>query len=78
MLLWNRRYHGKHAGERGAVDRRIRYTPPQACGLLNGTFRAELLERGTIQERVVLWVELRSINGLAGQQPSRMDSLVVP
>jgi para-aminobenzoate synthetase/4-amino-4-deoxychorismate lyase len=30
-----------------------RYTPPLSSGLLAGTFRAELLERGEIEERVV-------------------------
>jgi para-aminobenzoate synthetase/4-amino-4-deoxychorismate lyase len=30
-----------------------RYTPPRECGLLAGTFRAELLERHEITERVV-------------------------
>jgi para-aminobenzoate synthetase/4-amino-4-deoxychorismate lyase len=28
-------------------------TPPVACGLLGGTFRAEMLERGEIEERVI-------------------------
>jgi para-aminobenzoate synthetase/4-amino-4-deoxychorismate lyase len=31
----------------------VRYTPPLACGLLGGTFRAELLESGRIRERVL-------------------------
>lgn len=35
-----------------------RYTPPMSCGLLAGTFRAALLERGEIQERVLRREEL--------------------
>jgi para-aminobenzoate synthetase/4-amino-4-deoxychorismate lyase len=31
----------------------VRYTPPLACGLLGGTFRAELLAAGLIQERLL-------------------------
>jgi para-aminobenzoate synthetase/4-amino-4-deoxychorismate lyase len=34
-------------------------TPPVACGLLAGTFRAELLEAGTIQEAIITLDELR-------------------
>jgi para-aminobenzoate synthetase/4-amino-4-deoxychorismate lyase len=30
-----------------------RFTPPRACGLLAGTMRAELLERGEVAERVL-------------------------
>ena len=35
-------------------------TPPVACGLLAGTFRAALLEAGTIQEAVVTLDDLRT------------------
>jgi para-aminobenzoate synthetase/4-amino-4-deoxychorismate lyase len=35
-------------------------TPPVACGLLAGTFRAELLEAGTIEEAIVTLDELRT------------------
>ena len=34
-------------------------TPPLGCGLLNGTFRAELLERGEIHEETVSIPELK-------------------
>ncbi len=34
-------------------------TPPLGCGLLNGTFRAELLERGEIHEEAVNIPELK-------------------
>ena len=36
------------------------WTPPVACGLLAGTFRAELLERGAIRERRITLDELRA------------------
>jgi para-aminobenzoate synthetase/4-amino-4-deoxychorismate lyase len=36
------------------------WTPPAACGLLPGTFRAELLERGAIGERTITVDELRA------------------
>jgi para-aminobenzoate synthetase / 4-amino-4-deoxychorismate lyase len=36
-----------------------RWTPPRSSGLLAGTFRAELLARGEIRERVILKEELR-------------------
>jgi para-aminobenzoate synthetase/4-amino-4-deoxychorismate lyase len=35
------------------------YTPARTAGLLNGTFREELLERGTIQERKIHKEELK-------------------
>jgi para-aminobenzoate synthetase / 4-amino-4-deoxychorismate lyase len=35
------------------------YTPPIACGLLAGTFRAHLLERGQVEERVIHVEELK-------------------
>ncbi len=41
------------------VDGR-KVTPPVACGLLAGTFRAELLEAGAIQEAIVTLDELRA------------------
>ncbi|MBP7687674.1 MAG: aminodeoxychorismate synthase component I [Thermoflexales bacterium] len=37
-----------------------RYTPPVECGLLPGTFRADLIARGLIHERVILKEELRA------------------
>jgi para-aminobenzoate synthetase / 4-amino-4-deoxychorismate lyase len=39
-------------------------TPPVHCGLLAGTFRAELLESGAIQESIVTLDELRAAPGL--------------
>ncbi len=41
-----------------------RVTPPVACGLLPGTFRAELLARGEIAERVVSVADLRKATSL--------------
>ncbi|MEO6527812.1 MAG: aminodeoxychorismate synthase component I [Gemmatimonadaceae bacterium] len=52
-----------------------RWTPPVECGLLGGTFRAELLEMGEIHERVVTLDELMSadrrwfVNSLRGWVP---------
>jgi para-aminobenzoate synthetase/4-amino-4-deoxychorismate lyase len=31
----------------------VRFTPPVSCGLLGGVFRAELLARGEVTERVL-------------------------
>ena len=36
------------------------FTPPVSCGLLAGTFRAHLLDRGEIKERVITIEELKS------------------
>jgi para-aminobenzoate synthetase/4-amino-4-deoxychorismate lyase len=58
------------------VERKgIRLTPPIECGLLAGTFRAELLERGEIVERMLTLEEVRSservwfVNSLRGWVP---------
>ncbi|WP_422124425.1 aminodeoxychorismate synthase component I [Planococcus sp. X10-3] len=48
------------------------YTPPVSCGLLPGTFRQQLLDAGTIKERIILKDELGDsdaiwfINGVRG------------
>jgi para-aminobenzoate synthetase/4-amino-4-deoxychorismate lyase len=55
VLLWN------EAGELTEFSRGnlvieldgVRWTPPRECGLLAGIFRAELLGRGEIRERVL-------------------------
>jgi para-aminobenzoate synthetase/4-amino-4-deoxychorismate lyase len=39
-------------------------TPPVHCGLLAGTFRAELLESGEIQESIVTLDELQAASAL--------------
>jgi branched-subunit amino acid aminotransferase/4-amino-4-deoxychorismate lyase len=41
-----------------------RVTPPVVCGLLGGTFRAELLDAGEIHEEIVTLDELRSASGI--------------
>lgn len=38
------------------------FTPPVSCGLLPGTFRAQLLAEGKIKERVITIEELRNAN----------------
>jgi len=53
-------------------------TPPVACGLLPGTFRAELIETGIVQERVVTLADLAlatrvwMINSLRGWVPVKV------
>jgi para-aminobenzoate synthetase / 4-amino-4-deoxychorismate lyase len=39
------------------MDGRL-YTPPVSCGLLAGTFRAHLLEKGQVEERIILVDEI--------------------
>jgi para-aminobenzoate synthetase/4-amino-4-deoxychorismate lyase len=56
----------------------VRVTPPVACGLLAGTFRAELLDRNEITERVVRVEELSLasriwlINSVQGWRPASL------
>lgn len=55
VILWNARGEVTEATTTNIVvslDGR-RVTPPVSCGLLAGTFRAELLARGEISERVI-------------------------
>lgn len=40
------------------------YTPPVDCGLLAGTFRAELLENGSVQEKVLQVNDLKKFSKL--------------
>jgi len=53
-------------------------TPPVGCGLLAGTFRAELLEAGEIHEQIVTLDELRSaseiwlVNSVREWWPARL------
>jgi para-aminobenzoate synthetase/4-amino-4-deoxychorismate lyase len=55
VLLWNRRGEVTESTVANLVARigGELVTPPVSCGLLAGTFRAELLERGEIAERVI-------------------------
>ena len=55
VILWNRRgeiTESTIANVVAEIDGERR-TPPIACGLLGGVFRAELLDAGTIHERVI-------------------------
>ena len=55
VLLWNERGELAEATRANLVLRRGRdyLTPPLACGLLAGTYRAELLARGRLREEVL-------------------------
>jgi para-aminobenzoate synthetase/4-amino-4-deoxychorismate lyase len=66
VILWN---EGGEATEGTIANLVVRdtagfWTPPIESGLLGGTFRAELLERGAIRERPVAVGELRAARGL--------------
>jgi para-aminobenzoate synthetase/4-amino-4-deoxychorismate lyase len=56
-----------------------RWTPPLECGLLAGTFRAELLETGAVRERVIRRDELAHatrmwlVNGVREWVEVRLD-----
>ncbi|MDR1989273.1 MAG: aminodeoxychorismate synthase component I [Acidobacteriaceae bacterium] len=62
VLLWNERDEITEATIANVVvDLGAgRVTPPIACGLLGGTFRAELLDRGEITEAVVTREQLKT------------------
>jgi len=62
VILWNRSGQVTEATTANVVAEvgGARVTPPIACGLLAGTFRAELLARGEIQERVLTLDDLRA------------------
>jgi para-aminobenzoate synthetase/4-amino-4-deoxychorismate lyase len=57
---------------------RSRVTPPVACGLLPGTFRAELLETGAVSEARVTVGQLRRaarfwlVNSVRGWCPAKL------
>ena len=55
MILWNERGEITESTIANVVVELDgqRYTPPIACGLLGGTFRADLIERRLVHERVV-------------------------
>jgi len=61
VLLWNERGEITESTIANVVAEigGVRVTPPVACGLLPGIFRATLLEAGEIQERVITQDELR-------------------
>lgn len=63
VVLWNEREEiteSTIANIVASIDGKL-ITPPLACGLLPGTFRAELLATGKIHERVIHKEELLSI-----------------
>ncbi len=82
VLLWNER---GEITETCAANIVVQFsddffTPPVECGLLGGTFRAQLLEQGKIHERVILWDELIDahalfrINSVRGWQSAMLSS----
>jgi para-aminobenzoate synthetase/4-amino-4-deoxychorismate lyase len=66
VILWNERQEVTEATNANVVVEigGHRWTPPVACGLLGGTFRAELLAAGRVRERVVTVEELRAAAGI--------------
>lgn len=76
VILWNERGEVTEATVANVVVELggARWTPPVECGLLAGTYRAELLARGAIAERVIALTELRSasrcwlINSVYGER----------
>lgn len=61
VILWNERgeiTESTIANVVVSIDGQL-YTPPVECGLLGGTFRAELLAQGEICERVIQTRDLR-------------------
>ena len=59
-LLWNERRELTEFTRGNVVLRMegIDWTPPVECGLLAGTYRGELLERGEIRERILMASDL--------------------
>lgn len=55
VLLWNRRGEVTEASTANVVAEigGVRWTPPVSCGLLAGTMRESLLEKGEIRERIL-------------------------
>src|SRR5262249_3434313 len=62
VIFWNERNEVTESGIANVVvklDDQL-FTPPVSCGLLPGTFRAELLEHGLINERVITVEEFKN------------------
>ena len=66
VLLWNGRGEVTESTIANVVAEidGARCTPPVECGLLAGTFRAELLDSGTIRERVLTKADIASASRL--------------
>lgn len=66
VLLWNRRGEVTEFTLGNVVYEKdgYLYTPPRECGLLDGTLRAELLARGTVEIRPLNTAELATCEGL--------------
>jgi para-aminobenzoate synthetase/4-amino-4-deoxychorismate lyase len=62
VVFWNERNEVTESGIANVVVRinDQLFTPPVNCGLLPGTFRAELLEEGSIKERVITVEEFKN------------------
>src|SRR5688572_5459925 len=82
VLLWNARGEVTESTIANVVAELddVRYTPPIACGLLGGTFRAEQLDAGTIRERVLTKADIASasqlwlINSVRGWVKAELES----
>jgi para-aminobenzoate synthetase/4-amino-4-deoxychorismate lyase len=86
VVLWNadglatELTRGNLVAELGGV----RVTPPIECGLLGGTLRAELLERGEIREGMLRLDDVRRaerlwfVNALRGWVPIRLSQVDAP
>ncbi len=81
VLLWNTKGEITETSIANVVLRidGCLYTPPVACGLLNGTLRKALLAEGKLQERTIRIGELEEIeeiyliNSLRGWRPAVID-----
>jgi len=66
VILWNERGEVTEATIANVVAEidGVRYTPPLTCGLLGGTFRADLLASDQIRERVLTRADVSSASKL--------------
>ncbi len=80
VLLWNEQGEITETTTCNVLVERdgLLYTPPVACGLLPGTYRAWLLAQGLVQEGVIPLEEVRRerrillINSVRGQRPAQL------
>ncbi len=83
VILWNERGEVTESSIANLVAEidGVLVTPPVACGLLPGTFRQDLLDRGRITERIITVDELKAaprlflINSVRGWMPARLAEL---